>query len=224
MTAKHKLFARKGASLHDGHPEQIMLRDLEDLFECEVLRWLQLTTLAVPGHRGAVTSMRSELLQAVVDAVEKDLVVDVLVLRQLVAIDVVLAELFARNLIEIKTTIRVAGVDVPALLSSFLQFQVKIQGKDLGHIQMEMLIVADLVILHLLELVKGISSERFLELVHKVYLVGLDLFHDLVNVFFNRKQVSLYSFLLEELYLLNISLSRGIFPWNDIVDVPSHIL
>ena len=81
-----------------------------------------------PCHWCPLFAVWPELLEAVVDAVEEHLVVNVLALGQQVSVDSVLAELLVVDVIEVESSIwllaRLVSWVLSTLLSAFLQLEV----------------------------------------------------------------------------------------------------
>lgn len=110
-----------------------MLRDFEHFFQREVLRGLQLAPKSAPRHGWPVLAVGSKLLQAVINAVEEDLVVDVLALCQESFVDTIFPQLFVSNSLEVKLSVwaRCGGARVfTALLPALLELQVQVEGQN----------------------------------------------------------------------------------------------
>jgi len=136
LASKYELSTRQSSCLHDGHPEQVVLGDLEHLLQSEVLRWLQFSAEPAPRHWCPLFAMWPELLETVVDAVEEHLVVNVLALGQQV---LVLCQRLESIFALLETTLLLVGLNevesiwlrgtraarvLSTLLSSFLQLEV----------------------------------------------------------------------------------------------------
>ena len=126
--AKYELSTWQSSRLHDGHPEQVVLGYLEHLLQSEILRWLKFSAQPTPCHWCSLFAVRPELLEAVVDAVEEHLVVNVLALGQKVLVDSILAELLIIDVIEVELPVWLLGACegllLPTLLPALLQLEV----------------------------------------------------------------------------------------------------
>ena len=83
-----------------------MLRDLEHFFQREVLCGLQLAAKSAPRHGWPIFAVGPELLEAVINAVEEDLVMDVLALGQDALVNTVFTQLLVGDSLEVKLSIR----------------------------------------------------------------------------------------------------------------------
>lgn len=223
-----------------------MLRDFEHFFQREVLRGLQLAPKSAPRHGWPVFAVGSELLQAVVDAVEEDLVVDVLALRQEAFVHTIFPQLLVGNSLEVKLSIWACCSRArifTALLPALLELQVQVEGQNRRQVRLEVLVAPDLRVLHLEKSLQGISAQWTIYLLHKLAPVPFDFLEDLIHVLLDREQIRLDALFLEELYrrhgpllgeliaryhslkqILHVGLEMGEEPVGDLVSLLSLVV
>mmetsp|Transcript_1019 Transcript_1019/g.1212 ORF Transcript_1019/g.1212 Transcript_1019/m.1212 type:complete len:211 (-) Transcript_1019:5625-6257(-) len=140
--------------------------------------------------------MRSELLQAIVNAIEEHLIMNVLAFSQEVLVHAIVEELFVGD-VEVEPA--VVGGAIAALFASLLQLQIQIKRQNWRHRGLEVLIGSNLRVLHAEERLQRVPHDWLVNFLHELIPVHLDLFDHFVYVLLNSEEISLNSLLLEEL-------------------------
>jgi len=199
VTSENKFFPWQSSSLHNGHPEEVVLGDLKHLLQGEILGGLQLSTETTPSHGGAVLPMRTELLEAIVNTIEKNLIVNVLTLSQEVFVNTIFLKVFIIDLFEVKATIWALSIgNFPRFLSALLQLKVKIKRENWRQTLLEVLVGPDFRILHLEKSSGCVLALGSIDFTHELGPVYFHLFKHLINIFLNGKEISFDSFLFKE--------------------------
>ena len=128
---------------------------------------------------------------------------DVSALREEIPVHAIIRQLLIGHLVEVEQAVRPLIVSLLLrILPPLLDPKVEIERQHRLLLLVEVLVVADLVVLHLIKLVQRRLPERPLDLRHELVLVLHDLEQHFFDVLFDCKKVGLDAFLLKEFDLL----------------------